>query len=170
MRQLRNGLCMFAILRVNGKDKRFKCLWTGYCSRCQSHWFVSRTATLLGFSRSTVSHVYQEWSHPKDIQPTWQQWEAVESTWASIPMERFQHLVESHFRDIELSKLRENVIQYTCFLVDYIVYSGAKKYLVSHQLCKFSHLYIWERPVIFIIGTLQLWQTKWEKKIQKITL
>ena len=42
--------------------------------------------------------------------------------------------------------------------------SGAKKYLVSHQLCKFSHLKRWERPVIFIIGTLQLWETKWEKK------
>jgi hypothetical protein len=24
---------------------------------------------------------------PKDIQPIWQQWEALESTWASIPME-----------------------------------------------------------------------------------
>ena len=43
------------------------------------------------------------------------------------------------------------------------IYSGAKKYLVSHQLCKFSHLKIWERPVIFIIGTLQLWQIKLEK-------
>ena len=30
-------------------------------------------------------------------------------------------------------------------------YSGAKKYLVRHQLCKFSHLKRWERPVIFII-------------------
>ena len=37
-----------------------------------------------------------------------------------------------------------------------IRYSGAKKYLVSHQLCKFSHLKRLERPVIFIIGTLQL--------------
>ena len=46
-------------------------------------------------------------------------------------------------------------------------YSGAKKYLVSHQLCKFSHLKRWERPVIFIIGTLQLWLTKWEKKSRK---
>ncbi len=39
-------------------------------------------------------------------------------------------------------------------------YSGAKKYLVSHQLCKFSHLKRWERPVIFIIGLPQLWETK----------
>ena len=46
-------------------------------------------------------------------------------------------------------------------------YSEAKKYLVSHQLCKFSHLKRWERPVIFIIGTLQLWQTKWERKSRK---
>ena len=43
-------------------------------------------------------------------------------------------------------------------------YSGAKKYLVSHQLCKFSHLKRWERPVIFIIGALQLWRTKWGEK------
>ena len=53
--------------------------------------------------------------------------------------------------------------------IEYSIYSGAKKYLVSHQLCKFSHLKRWERPLIFIIGTLQLWQTKWEKQIQKIT-
>ncbi len=42
----------------------------------------------------------------------------------------------------------------------YLIYSGAKKYLVSHQLCKFSHLKRWERPVIFIIGIPQLWETK----------
>ena len=39
-----------------------KCLWTGYGSRCQAHRFVSRTAMLLGFSRSKVSYVSQEWS------------------------------------------------------------------------------------------------------------
>ncbi len=39
-------------------------------------------------------------------------------------------------------------------------HSGAKKYLVSHQLCKFSHLKRWERPVICIIGISQLWETK----------
>ncbi len=39
-------------------------------------------------------------------------------------------------------------------------YSGAKKYLVSHQLCKFSHLKRRERPVIFIIGIPQLRETK----------
>ena len=38
-----------------------KCLWTGYGSRCQAHWFVSRTATLLGFSHSTVLCVCLEW-------------------------------------------------------------------------------------------------------------
>ncbi len=35
-------------------------------------------------------------------------------------------------------------------------YSGAKKYLFRHQLCKFSHLKRCERPVIFIIGIPQL--------------
>jgi hypothetical protein len=34
------------------------------------------------------------------------------------------------------------------------IYSGAKKYLVSHQLRKFPRLKRRERPVIFIIGTL----------------
>jgi len=50
------------------------------------------------------------------------------------------------------------------------IYSVPKKYLVSHWLCKFSYLEWWERSVIFIIATLQLWDTKWEKKIQEITL
>ncbi len=50
-------------------------------------------------------------------------------------------------------------IMYNYLLILYI-YSGAKKYLVSHQLCKFSHLKRWERPVIFIIGIPQLWETK----------
>ena len=37
----------------------------------KAHRFVSRTAAMLGFSRSTVSRVYQEWSaHPKTIQTT----------------------------------------------------------------------------------------------------
>ena len=33
---------------------------------------------------------------------------------------------------------------------------GQKKYLVSHQLCKVSHLKKMRGPVSFIIGTLQL--------------
>ena len=62
MRQLRHGLWMCAIQRVNGQDKIFKCLWTGHGSKCQSHRFVLRTAMLLGFSYSTVSRLYQGWS------------------------------------------------------------------------------------------------------------
>jgi hypothetical protein len=53
---------MCVIHRVIGQDRGFKCLWMGYGSRCQAHRFGSRTATLLGFSHSTVSCVYQEWS------------------------------------------------------------------------------------------------------------
>ncbi len=55
----------------------------------------------------------------------------------------------------------------SCLLVaySYSTYSGAKKYLVSQQLCKFSHLRRWERPVIFIIGIPQLWETN--KKSRK---
>ena len=41
---------------------RQKSLWTGHGSRYQAHWFVSRTATRLGFTHSKVSHVYQELS------------------------------------------------------------------------------------------------------------
>jgi hypothetical protein len=51
---------MCSIHRVNGPDKSLKCLWTGYGSRNQT--FVSRISVLLGFSRSTVSPVYHEWS------------------------------------------------------------------------------------------------------------
>ena len=50
-----HGLCMCSTQRVNGYEKIFKCLWTRYGSRCQAHRFVSRTATLLGFSSSIVS-------------------------------------------------------------------------------------------------------------------
>ena len=64
LRQLRNGLCTVCVpfKRVNGQDNIYKCLWTGYGSRCQAHQFEWRTATLLGFSHSKVSRVYQEWS------------------------------------------------------------------------------------------------------------
>ncbi len=42
------------------------------------------------------------------------------------------------------------------FIILFSIYSGAKKYLVSHQLCKFSHLKRRDRPVIFIIGIPQV--------------
>ena len=48
---------------------------------------VSRTATLPGFSRSTVSRVCQGWSTTQSTSR--QLCEALESTWASIPMELF---------------------------------------------------------------------------------
>ena len=50
---------------------------------------------LLGLSRSTVSHVYHSSpckGHPANLT---QLWEALESTGASIYVNRFQHLVES---------------------------------------------------------------------------
>ncbi len=37
-------------------------------------------------------------------------------------------------------RLVQNSILNTVLTVTAVVYSGAKKYLVSHQLCKFSHL------------------------------
>ena len=76
MRQLRHGLCMCAILRMNGHDK------TGYGIRCQE------------LQRCWVFHAQQfpvcinngpppKW-HPANFT---QLWEALESTWASIPFE-----------------------------------------------------------------------------------
>jgi hypothetical protein len=41
-------------------QKNWKKIWTRYGTRCQAQRFVSRTATLLLFSRPTVSRVYQE--------------------------------------------------------------------------------------------------------------
>ena len=84
---MRQVLCVCAIQRVNQQDKIFKCLWTGYGSWGQEHQFVSRTATLLGFSCSTVSHVYQKWS---TTQRTSSQLdttvESIGVKWASIPV------------------------------------------------------------------------------------
>ncbi len=44
--------------------------------------------------------------------------------------------IETHNNMLNISKLN--------------IYTGGKMYLVSHQLCKFSHLKRWERPVIKI--------------------
>jgi hypothetical protein len=60
---------------------------------------------------------------------------------------------------------RVDVHRYEVIEID--MYSEAKTYLVSHQLCKFSHLKRWERPVIVITGRLQLRPTKWEKNPEK---
>ena len=102
MRQWKHGLCICAIQMVNGQDKTFKCLLMGYGNRCTAHRFVSRAATLLGFSHSTVSRVYPEWS---TTQRTFSQLDTtvghLESTSASILVERFRHLVESIPRRIE---------------------------------------------------------------------
>jgi hypothetical protein len=76
-----------------GKKKDLRVFEQGMGSRCQLHRFVSRTVTLLGFSRLTVSCVYQEGPPPKRHPANLTQlWEALESTRASIPVE---HLVES---------------------------------------------------------------------------
>jgi hypothetical protein len=56
---------------------------------------VLRTATLLGFSHSTVSLVYQEWSTTQRTSNLTQLWEELEPKWAIIPVKCFRHLVES---------------------------------------------------------------------------
>ena len=75
--------------------------WVKRGSRCQAHRFVSRTATLLDFSCSIVSRVYEECSTNQRTADLTQLREALESTWTSIPVERFRHLVQSMPRLIE---------------------------------------------------------------------
>ena len=96
LRQLRHALCMCAIQRVNGQDKIFKCLWTGYGvgARC--------TGLFQELQRCCFFHAQQfpvcikngppPKEHPANLTKLW---EALQSTWANIPVERFWHLVES---------------------------------------------------------------------------
>jgi hypothetical protein len=63
--QLRDGLCMCAIQRVNVQDKIFtlSAFELGMVVGARRTGLsVSRTATMLCFSHSTVSRVFQEWS------------------------------------------------------------------------------------------------------------
>jgi hypothetical protein len=63
------------------------CLWTGFGSRCQVHRFLQ---SCWVFPHSIVTYVYLEWS---TTQRTSSQLDTtVESTWASVPVERFRHL------------------------------------------------------------------------------
>jgi hypothetical protein len=97
LRQLRHGLCMCAIQRVNGQDKK-KC----------------------AFERGMVvdarhTDLYQNDPPPKGHPANLTQlWEALESTWASIPVERFLHLVESVPRRIEaVLRAKRSATQYS---------------------------------------------------------
>ena len=45
--------------------------------------------------------------HPANLT---QLWEALESTWASIPVERFQHLVESTWASISVERFQHLVV------------------------------------------------------------
>ena len=71
-----------------------------YGSRCQAHRFVSRTAEFFDVQQFPVciKNGPPPKEHPANLT---QLWEALESTWASIPVECFQHLVESMRRQIE---------------------------------------------------------------------
>jgi hypothetical protein len=73
MRHLKHGRCMCSIQRVNGKHKIFKCLWTGYGSRCQAHRFerVKNCNAAGVFTLNSDLWVSRMVHHPKDIQPTW---------------------------------------------------------------------------------------------------
>jgi hypothetical protein len=67
--------------------------WMGSGSRCQAHRLECvKNCNASGFLRLTVSHVSRMVHHPANLT---QLWEALESTWTGIPVERFPHLVES---------------------------------------------------------------------------
>jgi hypothetical protein len=81
-----------------GKTK-WKCLWTRYDGRCQAHQFV-KNRNAAWFFHTQVSRVYQDRSTTQqDIQPIWQLWEALASTWASIPVKRFLHHFDFQYQE-----------------------------------------------------------------------
>ncbi len=98
-----------------------------------------------------IEHLWDvvKWEiHIIDVQPTnlQQLHEAIMSIWTKISEECFQHLVKSMPRRIKAVLKTKGVQRGTSKVylikwpVSVCIYSGAKKYLVSHQLCKFFHL------------------------------
>ena len=88
---------------VNGQDKIFKCFWTGYGSRCQSHRFeCQELQRCWDFHAQQFPVCIKNGPPPKGHPANWTQLlEALESIWASIPVERFGHYVESIPRRID---------------------------------------------------------------------
>jgi hypothetical protein len=95
--------CSFYSCVCHSEDEWARqCLWTRYDSRWQVHQFECvKNCNAAGFFTLNHFPFPRMVLHPKDIKPTWQLWEALKSTWGSIPVERFRHLVESMPQQIE---------------------------------------------------------------------
>ncbi len=56
----------------NGEERGFKWLWTWNGCWSKLHLVISKTADILGFSRTTISRVYRERSEKEKICSEWQ--------------------------------------------------------------------------------------------------
>ena len=88
---MRHGLCVCAVQRMNGQDK---VPLKGYGSRCQAHSFecvknCNAAVCQAQMFPVCITNGPPPKGHPANLA---QLWEALESTWASIPVEPFDTL------------------------------------------------------------------------------
>ena len=97
--QLRHGLCMCAVQRVNGKTKDVSAFEWGIVVGAR---LTSLSVSIIFFHIQKFPVCIKNGPPPKGHQANITQlWEALASTWVSIPVECFRHLVESMPQRIE---------------------------------------------------------------------